>query len=336
MRPAKLLLLGSLLGGCVLAPTSSEMPGGTEPIPPTPLAQAYQSPSSTSRSAPQEATPPAQQTASRLPVTSLKLTGRLVFFAYTAAGDVTPSLVQMDLSTGNLTTIFRPPEKGWMNGAAISPDAGQIMLAYSPPPEAGQPEYGPTELFELPASGSSQPRRVTRRITQNEAFYQPVWSPDGKYVYYTHFTYKSAGDTQGLADYRIERVLLPGVRPQVIVDRAIWPHLSPDGTRLVYVAFDPDRQINDLYLAQADGKNPIALVPHGTFLSVDAPFFSPDSKSVVFSATGPGPAESLSLLDRLFGIQVALANGSPSDWWRVSAGGGPPVRLTAVFQSGLN
>jgi Tol biopolymer transport system component len=104
----------------------------------------------------------------------------------------------------------------------------------------------------------------------------------------------------------------------------------------VYVAFDPDHQINDLYLAEADGRNPIALVPHGTFASVDDPFFPPDGASIVFSATGPGLSESRSPLDRLLGIQVALANGSPSDWWQVSVMGGPPRRLTAVFQSGLD
>jgi Tol biopolymer transport system component len=282
------------------------------------------------------ATPPPQQTPQIVPVTSLKLSGRMVFLDYAGPGDAMPSLVQMDLKTGRLTTLFHPAETAWVGGAATSPDGKQILVAYAPPPPAGQPMYGPTDLYVMPASDPTHLQPVLERTSERESFSDPSWSSDGKYVYYVHFTYTVNASGQGDSHYRVERIAFPAVVPEMVVDRAIWPRLSPDGTHLVYVAYDPAKQINDLLVADADGKNPVPLVAHGTFDSVDAPFFSPDGDTVVFSATGLGPPEALSPLERLLGVQVAFANGQPSDWWAVPASGGKPLRLTSVYQSGLN
>jgi Tol biopolymer transport system component len=286
--------------------------------------------------APREATPPPEQTASRQPVESLHLSGRLIFFNFIDPGDVMPGLVQMDMATGKMITIFRPPPGAWVNGAVVSPDGKQIGLAYAPPPPAGQPDYGPTDLDLMPAEAGAQPVPLLIKASGQESFFQPAWSADGRYLYYAHFTtaQDSAGQTQ--SQYRVERIAVPGGSPERVVDRAIWPRLSPDGKRMVYVAYDPAQQVNDLFLAQPDGSSPVALLEHGIFTSVDAPFFTPDGNNVVFSATGLGPVALLSPLERLLGVVIASANGSPSDWWSVPVAGGKPHRITAVYQSGLN
>ncbi len=128
---------------------------------------------------------------------------------------------------------------------------------------------------------------------------------------------------------------VPGGQPEIISDHAAWPRPSPDGTKLAYVAFDPPNGVNDLYLADPDGRNARPLMPLKTFLSVDAPFYSPDGQFIYFSATGDGPALALNWFDQLLGVQPTFANGAPSDWWRIPAAGGPPQRLTEILDVGL-
>jgi Tol biopolymer transport system component len=98
----------------------------------------------------------------------------------------------------------------------------------------------------------------------------------------------------------------------------------------VYVSFDPVSGFNQLFVANADGSDPQAIVLDGSLASeiFDAPMFSPDRQAVLFSAPSPVQAHQLNWLDRLMGVQVASAHNVPSDWWSVSLTGGTPKRLT--------
>ena len=42
-----------------------------------------------------------------------------------------------------------------------------------------------------------------------------------------------------------------------------------------------------------------------------------------------------SWLDRVFGVEIALADGSPADWWRVPVAGGQPEQLTHIYDTSL-
>lgn len=53
------------------------------------------------------------------------------------------------------------------------------------------------------------------------------------------------------------------------------------------------------------------------------------------SSTNKTAAVEPSWLERLFGVQTALAHNLPADWWRVSAQGGQPERLTRISAEGL-
>jgi len=283
-----------------------------------------------------------------LPWANLNLTGKLIFLTFTTAPQSAPILVLLDLATGQQATLFQPPTNTWVSGAAVSPDHKQIIIAYAPPPPPGDYQYGYTELYLLAADGSAAPQPLLARTEKTEAFFNPVWSPDGGYVYYVHLTPNSSD--QQTFQYRLERMAYPAGKPEVISDHAAWPRLSPDGTKLAYVAFDPPNGVNDLYLADPDGKNAQPVVPPQTFQSVDAPFFSPDGSFIYFSATGDGLAPALvedplqgaaqshewGWLDVLFGAQTAFANGAPSDWWRIPVAGGQPERLTRILDTGLS
>jgi Tol biopolymer transport system component len=63
--------------------------------------------------------------------------------------------------------------------------------------------------------------------------------------------------------------------------------------------------------------------------------FTPDGATIVFSGiNGFGPA-ALSWLDRLLGVQVAYADGSPADWYSIPTGGGPPQQMTHINDTSM-
>lgn len=222
---------------------------------------------------------------------NLNLTGRLIF------NQPKFGLSQLDLATGALTTLFPLPDEGWITSAALAPDGQTLVMAYAPPPPAGEVQLGYTDLYLLPV-GKTEPQVVLARTDPQESFFSPLWSPQGDYPYFAHF--QPLREENGTPPpfpylYTIERLAYPGGAPEVIVTNAFWPALSPDGAKLAFVGSDPDTFLNDLFIANADGSELTKLVPPDSFEAVDAPFFSPDGSALVFSAVGEGP-KALALL----------------------------------------
>jgi len=60
----------------------------------------------------------------------------------------------------------------------------------------------------------------------------------------------------------------------------------------------------------------------------EAPFFSPDGKSIIFSGDVPGASYQPTWLEKIMGLRSAKAESEPSDWWSVPVGGGDITRLT--------
>ncbi|HZM22381.1 MAG TPA: hypothetical protein VFC02_11580, partial [Anaerolineales bacterium] len=98
-----------------------------------------------------------------------------------------------------------------------------------------------------------------------------------------------------------------------------------------YVSINPDSGKNELYVANADGGNARRILLSGSAPDIiDAPIFSPDGGSVIFSAPPPPQAYRPNWFERLMGIQVVKAHSIPSDWWSVPVTGGAPIRLTQL------
>jgi Tol biopolymer transport system component len=278
-------------------------------------------------------TPPGSTFSSATPVpwASAKLSGHLIYIK------IPRQIVKLDLASGERTILFNASSNAFVSSAQVSPDGKWIVMAYAPPADLSEQSVN-TDLYVMPADGSTEPQVLLKRASVKEDFFNPVWSADGKYVYYSHLM----PDVNGTSKYTnftydLERVAFPSGQPQKLIDSAFWPRLSPDGSKLAYVSFVPKTNSNDLYLANADGSQAKLVMPAGTFSAVDAPLFSPDSTTIVFSAVGEPPLElpSLSLLDHLMGVQIAEAHNVPSDWWRVSANGGKPERLTQINGTGM-
>jgi len=277
--------------------------------------------------------PPA--TPFKVPITwdKLKLTGKLIL----AAG--TGGVVQLDLTSGQVTSLFQlpDPQNSWVQAEWVSPDKTQIAVAYAPPPLPGQVQFGYTNLYLLPIDGSGPPLPLFLNIKPNEAYFNPVWSPDGRYLYEVHLTPPPSKNDP--PKYVIERLAYPPSKPdpqtEIVVKNGFWPRLSPDGAQLVYVAWDPTHPPNQLYLADADGQNAKQIALPKSFAAVDAPFFSPDGKYLIFSVIGSTGFAERSWLDRVLDVQTAWADGSPADWWRVPVAGGQAEQLTHISDTSL-
>jgi Tol biopolymer transport system component len=135
--------------------------------------------------------------------------------------------------------------------------------------------------------------------------------------------------------YALERRAYPDGQPEPIADDAIWPRLSPDGTRLAYVFYSLTDARAELRVADADGQNSTALPLPASFIAVDVPMFTPDGQALLFSGSDTAGPASVSWFDEMLGVQRAEAHSLPSDWYRMSLSGGAPERLTHIQDTGL-
>jgi Tol biopolymer transport system component len=273
---------------------------------------------------------PAQ--ANSIPVNwrALSLNGQLIMILPTANGT---NIAKLDLVSGAIKTLFQAPQQALLNTALASPDGKQILLVYAPPvSSANQQTY--TSLYLMPADGSGAPKPIFPSPSSTDAFFAPAWAPDGNSIYTSHFI-QGTGDENSPNQFAIERVTLDGKMSRVL-GNAEWPRISPDGTKLSFVSATPDTTNNELYMANIDGSQPIPVLQPAAYPAVDDHFFTPDGKSIIFSAVNNYQAvPTPTVLDRLFGIQIASAHTIPSDWYRVSISGGQVDRLTNLNDTGM-
>ncbi|MEO8436696.1 MAG: winged helix-turn-helix domain-containing protein [Pyrinomonadaceae bacterium] len=167
------------------------------------------------------------------------------------------------------------------NGDAVQPSwsPGGKRIAYW----ALQEGSGQRDIWSIPASGGEPVR-----VTNDEALdWNPVWSPDGKHLYFAsdrggsmNFWRVAVDETSGEVQGTPETVLTPSVYSQHL-------SFSGDGKRLAYVqksetrnlqrtAFDPVREVT---IGQPDA------VTQGTKY-VSSPDLSPDEEWFAFSSQG--------------------------------------------------
>jgi Tol biopolymer transport system component len=334
-----MLALALLLCGCSI--NISEPSQGTS----TSLTLTASAPSSTALLQSSTPTPQSQVGDPSLPVleipvtwASLNLTGRLVYINGEVEGNsLVLSIRSLDLANGRIATIFTIPQGAWIYYVSISPDNKQLIMSYSPTPAENLPFY--QALYTLPLDGSAPPQLLFTPPTKDDQYIQAEWSPDGRYIYYTHVNYQIPSDpTRIYPLYTIYRMAYPDGQPDMIAEKAYWPRLSPDSSRLVYVQVEPLSLNNKLYIADASGANAQEIVLSGDRIPdiKDAPLFSPDGQSILFSAASPVQAHQPDWSERLMGILVARADGIiPSEWWSVPMTGGQPTQLTHIQSLGL-
>jgi Tol biopolymer transport system component len=267
----------------------------------------------------------------KVPMTwaGLDLTGRLVYISLDTSGDKASPVIQLlALETGELSTIFHSPESAWIYYLSVSPDGRQVIMSYIPPsPSGSSPNRA---LYTMPLNVDASPQLLFTPPSADDHYTQIEWSPDGKYIYYTHYNSNEQTSNPLYPAYDIFRMAYPDGVSEKILENAFWMRASPDSTKLVYVSIEPDTGNNELLVANADGSNPQKVTFSGAWIPeiIDAPLFSPDGESILFSAPEPTQAYEPNWLDGLMGVRVAKAHSVPSDWWVVPTSGGTPTQLT--------
>ena len=312
---SRLLLLALILSACGGKPAPS---GGNAA---TPSSSPGESP-----------TRPAE----RIPVTwsALHLTGKLIYLAaYQAFNNPYVGIQDLDLATGEVTTIFQTPPNGWVYGLSISPDDRQLVISYATPTAF-------PVLYTMPLDGSEAPQPLFTPPTQDDQYLEPAWSPDGHYIYFVHVNNRLPSQEPGQQApvEEIDRVAVPAGKTERILEKASWPRLSADSSRMVFVSENAQDGTNHLLVAHTDGSalRPVLLSDSYVPEIIDAPFFSPDRRSILFSAPGIPASAGPSPLEKLLGIIVVEAHGGVAeDWWQVPAEGGLPTQLTHLQTPGL-
>ncbi len=223
---------------------------------------------------------------------NLNLTGKLIFVVETSdATNVFMEVEELDLRSGSTSVILKADQYGYIDSAVVSPDHKQIVMSYSPPSLQQGANFTPQALFILPIDGSQPPQQLFPLPLKDDQEFEPVWSPDGKYIYFVLANYGLPPEepNQHYPIDQIYRAAYPGGQPEKILDKAYWPRLSADGSSLIYVSENPDDGTNKLFVANTDGSNPRQIVLSGANAPniIDAPMFLPDGKTILFSAPSP-------------------------------------------------
>ena len=245
---------------------------------------------------------------------------------------------ELDLPTGGLTTLFQAIPNGWIDSAVVSPDHKEIVMAYSTPAMAQGATFTPMALFAIPMDGSQPPQQLFPLPLKSDQDFEPVWSPDGKYLYFVRANTGLPPEepNQHYPIFQIYRAAYPNGQPEKLLDKAYWPRLSADGSHLVYVSENPDDGTNKLFVANSDGSHShqIMLTGANAPTIIDAPMFLPDGKTILFSAPTPVQSSTIPWLDWLFGAIPASAHNISSEWWWVQVSGGAITQLTHIQAPG--
>jgi WD40 repeat protein len=322
---ARFLIFALLLSSCSI---QVEQPSVSTPGSQAPTASSGESSSQTN-----------VVTTTQIPVTwsNLNLTGRLVYINGTVAEDVFHLEIQvLDLLTGEVTTIFDAPKYSWVYYISVSPDHKQLLMTYSPPP--GDNEPPDQNIYIMPLDGSQPPKPLFTPPTKEDDYVEVEWSPDGKYIYFSHANFQITPQPDQIYPlYDVYRMAYPDGKPERIVEKAFWPRLSSDSSELAYISVDLFLRENKLFISDSDGKNAHEVVLSGQQIPdvKDAPIFTPDGKTLIFSAPVPAQAYQPNWLDKVMGVQIAKAHNVPSDWWSVSVTGGAITQLTNIQTTNL-
>ncbi len=238
-------------------------------------------------------------------------------------------LWEIDLESGKKSQLWKLSDGGFLSGVAVSPDGLDVVMAYAPPTESPIPR---ADIYIANSDGSNpQPLLVHRSLY--EAFNHPTWSPDSRWIYFTRSDVL-IDDDQGTAAsvVNIERIPAGGGEPELVIEDAEQPHFSSDGSRITFLRFNQETFTRSLWVANADGSEPMQSLPDTAFFDLSSPRLSPDGEMVAFAGSGEialGSELPRSIWAKLFGVQLAYAHGLPWDFYTMPAKGEEIARITS-------
>jgi Tol biopolymer transport system component len=253
----------------------------------------------------------------------MELGGRIVY------SQGSEGLWEVDLQSGKISQLWELSEGGFLSDVAVSPDGLEVAMTYTPQTDSPIPR---ADIYIANADGSdAQPLLVHRGLY--ESFNHPTWSHDGQWIYFTRSDVL-IDDVQGtgISVVNIERIPVGGGQPELVIEAAEQPHFSADGSRMTYLVFNEETSTRSLWVANADGSEPMESLPDTAFFDLTSPRLSPDGEMVAFAASGDlssGAVPNRSFWSEHFGVNPAYAHGLPWDFYTISAKGGEITKLTS-------
>ena len=116
-----------------------------------------------------------------------------------------------------------------------------LVMAYAAPPEAGQKAYDRNGVYTLSLindeNGEAAPEFLFGNTAANEFVFNPIWSADETQIFYVSYKRIPAenGADAPMLDVALMRYDVASQQHVVISEDGIWPRLSPDGSRLVFI-----------------------------------------------------------------------------------------------------
>lgn len=196
------------------------------------------------------------------------------------------NLWQLTLPSPELTPLVEAAPIAAAQHPALAPDGTQLVYAYRPPiptPSPTQPFIVPrTEIYLTTVAGGIG-TSLHASLEGFDSLDQPAWSLDGTTIYAHYQTMRFAPDGVFLEsgdDIVTIAIATKTVTP--LIENAMYPTPSPDGTRLAFVRPGID-QPPSLMIYDLATKTEQQIM-QSTFVSaMEAPAWSTDSTTLYFS-----------------------------------------------------
>ena len=232
-------------------------------------------------------------------------------------------IMRFTLPDGGSEVVYTAPELSLLHEFEVFPDGQSLIFSYTPPPSVNNGVFDRNILATLDLNGeTADAENILGGELPNEFYNMPIVSPDGRYLFYSRLGPDRLGLTGTDTFYGIERYDLQTEEILPIVPNSIWPQISPDGNKIIFIILDLPTQQRGLGIINSDGTEPELLIDIGRYFDIDSPIFAPDGQSIYLSIVETQPTQSF--IERFFGLSVAYAHTEhniPSTWWELKLNG---------------